>query len=255
MLKTIQKGGFMTNGSSRRHKRPRFIIVVLFTIIGLFLALFSFWLGKYDLVDIEDMRYFFLTGIVLIIVSFILLIRFIVYFYYARIIKDESFKIVPEQDVIPEASGLVHTMNELGKNYNILRRQATQGFFLAAVLGTVGLLAILYIIIFKNLCLSSPTTYFAAISSAIVEAVSALGIIFYKATSNKLMNSSNDLHKMWRMFAAIKETGSLPPRNQINIKIALIAALAEIELPPSDRLISVESQDEVSATEGGLTEI
>jgi hypothetical protein len=90
------------------------------------------------------------------------------------------------------SSDIEQAANQLGKNYDILRRQATQGFVLVGTFMALGILVILARSLGEMFGFTKTASNLTTVEGVIVEAVSGLGLYLFKETFKRL-NSTSDM--------------------------------------------------------------
>jgi len=126
-----------------------------------------------------------------------------------------------------EASDLEMAVAQLGKNYDILRQQATQGFILAAVFMALGVLVILTGAVGDMFGFKKEASNLTTVAGVVVEAISGLGMYLFDRTFKQLNATSDRLHELWRLLAAFKRAEGLPEANRAEVIIKLIDKLVE----------------------------
>jgi hypothetical protein len=125
------------------------------------------------------------------------------------------------------SSDVEETVRQLGKNYDILRRQAMQGFVLAGTFMALGILVILTGSLGDMFGFTKATSNLTTIAGIIIEAISGLGLYLFKETFRQLNATSDRLNDMWRILAAFKKTDDLPEEKKADVVITLINKLIE----------------------------
>ena len=115
-----------------------------------------------------------------------------------------------ELDVVG-SSDIEHAVRQLGKNYDILRRQATQGVVLAGTFMALGILGSLGEMFGFTKAASNLTT----VAGVVVEAVSGLGLYLFKETFKRLNSTSDRLHEMWKILAAFQKAETFPDEKSL----------------------------------------
>ena len=134
--------------------------------------------------------------------------------------------------LIPTAtsSDIEHAVAQLGANYDILRRQATQGFFLAAFTMVLGTFVIFAGLLGDLFGLADATRKLTSAGGIILEVVSGLGFYLFQQTSRRLDLTSERLHEMWRILAAFKKAEALPEDQKTEVTKMLITSLVKTHL-------------------------
>lgn len=126
------------------------------------------------------------------------------------------------------SSDLELTIQQLAKNLDIQRGQASQGFIAALgmmVLGTGVILAGAVGPLFGIGNASELTT----VAGVIVEVISGLGMVLFRRTSARLNKTSESLLEIWKLFAAFKHAETLPEAERTQVQIRLISRLVGME--------------------------
>ena len=143
--------------------------------------------------------------------------------------RDLSRPGIPESELdIVDSSDIEHAVRQLGKNYDILRRQTTQGFVLAGTLMAMGILVILAGSLGEMFGFTKAASNLTTVAGVVVEAVSGLGLYLFKETFRRLNSTSDRLHEMWKILAAFKKAESLPDEKKSEVTISLINKLVEM---------------------------
>jgi hypothetical protein len=132
---------------------------------------------------------------------------------------------------VNESSDIENAVRQLGKNYDILRRQATQGFVLAGTFMGLGILVILAGSLGEMFGFTKATSNLTIVAGVIVEAVSGLGLYLFKETFARLNSTSDRLHEMWRILAAFQKAETLPDEKKSDVVVSLINKLVETPAP------------------------
>jgi hypothetical protein len=138
-----------------------------------------------------------------------------------------------EVDLSVGSSDIEHAVRQLGKNYDILRRQATQGFVLAGTFMALGILVILAGSLGEMFGFTKAASNLTTVAGVMVEAVSGLGLYLFKETFKRLNATSDRLHEMWKILAAFTKAETLPDEKKSDVIISLINKLVEVPLLPA----------------------
>jgi len=133
----------------------------------------------------------------------------------------------------PGSSDIEHTVIQLGKNYDILRKQAIQGFMLAGTFMALGILVILAGSLGEMFGFSKTAGNLTTVAGIIVEVVSGLGLYLFKETFKQLNSTSDRLYEMWKILAAFKKADTLPDDKRSEVVVALINRLVAV---PSENI-------------------
>jgi len=128
------------------------------------------------------------------------------------------------------SSDIEHAVAQLGKNYDILRKQATQGFVLAGSFMAMGILVILAGSLGEMFGFTKTVGNLTTVAGVVIEAVSALGLYLFKETFKRLNATSDRLHEMWKLLAAFKKAESLPEDKKTDVIVGLINKLVELPM-------------------------
>ena len=126
------------------------------------------------------------------------------------------------------SSDLEVVISQLGKNYDILRGQATQGFILAALFMVLGICVILAGAVGDLFGLTKERSSLTTIAGIVVETISGVGLILFRTTFNRLNKNSDLLLQTWRILAAFKKSDELPEDRRGQIQVELIQKLVGI---------------------------
>jgi hypothetical protein len=126
------------------------------------------------------------------------------------------------------SSDVEEAVRQLGKNYDILRRQATQGFLLAGSFMAMGILVILTGSLGEMFGFTKTTSNLTTIAGVVVEVISGLGLYLFKETFKQLNATSDKLHDMWKILAAFKKTEDLPEERKADVVVSLINKLVDM---------------------------
>jgi hypothetical protein len=129
------------------------------------------------------------------------------------------------------ASGdLEVAVRQLSANYDLLRRQVSQGFVLAGLTMIAGVFVILAGAFGEEFGLTAKAGATSVVVGGVVEIVSGLGFFLFKQTFNRLNMISDRLHETWRLLAAFKKAQDLPEEKRADVTIRLIELL--VAAPP-----------------------
>lgn len=128
------------------------------------------------------------------------------------------------------STDLEHAVNQLGKNYDILRRQATQGFVLAGTFMALGICVILAGSVGELFGLTTQGSNLTTIAGVVVEVISGMGLYLFKETFKQLNTISDKLHSTWKILAAFKKAETLPDPQKTTVITELIAKLVDVKI-------------------------
>lgn len=132
---------------------------------------------------------------------------------------------------VAEASDLEMAVTQLGKNYDILRQQATQGFILAAIFMALGVLVILTGAVGDLFGFKKEASNLTTVAGLVIEAISGLGMYLFNRTFQQLNTTSDRLHDLWKLLAAFKRAEALPDDARGPVIVSLINKLVESPAP------------------------
>ena len=132
---------------------------------------------------------------------------------------------------VATASDLEMAVTQLGKNYDILRQQATQGFMLAAIFMALGVLVILTGAVGDMFGFKKEASNLTTVAGVVVEAISGLGMYLFNRTFQQLNTTSDRLHELWKLLAAFKRAEALPENDRRTVIVGLINKLVESSAP------------------------
>lgn len=119
---------------------------------------------------------------------------------------------------------------KLGKNYDILRKQTTQGFVLSGSFMAMGILVILAGSLGEMFGFTKAVGNLTTVAGVVIVAVSALGLYLFKETFKRLNATSDRLYEMWKLLAAFKKAEALPGDKKNDVIVGLINKLVELQL-------------------------
>jgi hypothetical protein len=126
-----------------------------------------------------------------------------------------------------ERSDLEHTIRQLGRNYDLLRRQTTQGFILAGTFMALGICVILVGSVGELFGFTKEGANLTTVAGVVVEAISGLGLYLFNQTFKQLNAISDRLHETWRVLAAFAKADGLPEDKKSEVVATLITKLVE----------------------------
>lgn len=133
-----------------------------------------------------------------------------------------SGKSTESLDVSSEIPDFEHTVRQLSRNYDILRKQATQGFVMAGTFMTLGICVILAGSVGELFGFTKVGSNLTIIAGVVVEAISGLGLYLFRQTFKQLNATSDRLHESWKILMAFKKAEELPDGDK---RCELIASL------------------------------
>jgi hypothetical protein len=118
-----------------------------------------------------------------------------------------------------------HIVVQLGKNYDLLRRQTTQGFILAGLFMGLGVLVILSGSVGKLFGLTDSKSDLVSVAGVIMEVISGTSLLVYRINFKRLNDTSDRLDATWRILTANRLAESLPENRKSEATMKLIDAL------------------------------
>ena len=180
----------------------------IFAVLGVILTLYLIYIGV-----IGNVVFAYLGIAFFLIVAGIILI-----------FKDLELQI--KHEPLPESSSEIEqAINQLNRNYELLRRQTTQGFTIAAIFMFLGLLVILSGSFGEIFGLTSKGANLTSVAGIILEFISGTGLYIYRVNFKRLNSTSDNLNETWKILTAFKKAETLPEDKKSDIKITLIKAL------------------------------
>ena len=128
---------------------------------------------------------------------------------------------------VADVDDLQHVVKQLGRNYDVLRRQATQGFIFAGTFMALGLCVILAGAVGNLFGFTTQGINLTTVAGVVVEMVSALGLYLFNQTFRQLNATSDKLHESWRILAAFNQAEKLPDDKRVQVIEKLITTLIE----------------------------
>jgi len=124
---------------------------------------------------------------------------------------------------VPDASeDIEHAINQLNKNYEVLRKQTTQGFIFTGTFMLLGLLVILTGAFGTIFGLQSSGLNLASISGIILEFISGSALVIYRLNFNQLNIVSDKLHSSWKYLTAFRKAETLQGDAKESTVVSLI---------------------------------
>jgi hypothetical protein len=136
-------------------------------------------------------------------------------------------EVLTEDAEAPTASSAQpeHAVNQLSKNYEVLRRQTTQGFILAGVFMSLGLLVILSGSAGQFFGFTAQGSNLTTVAGVIMEFISGTSLLIYRLKFKRLNETSDRLDATWRVLTAHRLAETLPEEKKAEATIKLIDAL------------------------------
>ena len=98
--------------------------------------------------------------------------------------------------------GLGRLVCQLAQNYNLLRRQAMQGFVITLVLMALGVVVILLGVFGALYGIACDTKVVSVLAGVVTEVISGSTLLVYRLNFNRLNHVSDRLEEIWRIFCA-----------------------------------------------------
>ena len=128
---------------------------------------------------------------------------------------------------VSEARDLEHTVVQLARNYDLLRRQATQGFILAGIFMALGVGVVLVGVVGFLFDFTRTSSSLTVMSGVVIDLVSILGFYLFRQTFHRMNTVSDRLHDTWRLLTAFDRAELLPDAQKAEMMVTLITALAQ----------------------------
>lgn len=181
------------------------IVLIMFGLIGISYLFFT------DLEPIMDSIIYSILGMsfFLVICGVIIIFRYII----------STEKDIEKEKLPPSTDDIKHAITQLNKNYELLRKQTTQGFFLAGIFMILGFLVILAGSLGELFGFTSKGSDLISLAGVIMEFISGTALFIYRQNFNRLNSVSDDLNKSWKFLIGFKKAENLP-KTKIGKKIA-----------------------------------
>lgn len=153
-----------------------------------------------------------------------------VMFYQLR--SDETAAPPVAQPTDPVGTQPEYTVVQLSKNYELLRRQTTQGFVLSGVFMALGLLVILSGSAGDIFGLTSQGSNLTTVLGLIMEFISATSLLVYRLNFGRLNETTDKLDSAWRILTAHELAQVLPEGRRAEATLRLIDALLKAPYLP-----------------------
>jgi len=118
-----------------------------------------------------------------------------------------------------------YTVSQLSLNYELLRRQTTQGFVLSGVFMALGLLVILSGSAGALFGFTKTGTDLTSVAGIIMEFISATALLIYRLNFSRLNDTTDKLDSAWRVLTAHRLSADLPDDQRPGATLRLIDAL------------------------------
>jgi hypothetical protein len=120
-----------------------------------------------------------------------------------------------------------YIVRQLSQNYQILRSQTSQGFFLSGVFMTLGILVIIVSLFGTSFGLQSTGVNLTVLAGILLEFISGTALLIYRINFQRLNETSDKLDEAWRILSAYKLTEQLPEEKKAEATVKLIEALSQ----------------------------
>ncbi len=138
--------------------------------------------------------------------------------------SDQALAINERPESYREADYIVR---QLSQNYQILRNQTSQGFYLSSVFMTVGMMMIIASLFGSSFGLQNTGTNLTTLGGILLEFISGTALLIYRLNFKRLNETSDKLDAAWRILAAYKLTEGLPEEKKSEATLKLIEALVQ----------------------------
>jgi hypothetical protein len=128
----------------------------------------------------------------------------------------------------PTTGDLENAIEQLNKNYEVQRKQANQGFVLACVFMTLGLLVILTGSVGDLFGFTREGNGLVVIAGVLTEFIAATGLAVYYFNSRRLNRTHDRLHESWRVLTAFRQAKELPETRRGRVQERLLEALVRV---------------------------
>jgi hypothetical protein len=115
----------------------------------------------------------------------------------------------------------------LGRSYDALHKQATNGFVLTCTFFVLGVFLLLGAAAGDFFGMSKQANGFFAIAGLVVETFSAFGAYWFHRAIRRLNATADRLQDLWRLLAAFKKAEELPIGPRSDLVTTLINRLVE----------------------------
>jgi hypothetical protein len=119
-----------------------------------------------------------------------------------------------------------YLVQQLHRNFEILRAQTNQGFLLSSVFMAIGLALIVLSLFAPSLGLKTEgISGLGVLAGVVTEFISATALVLYRLNFARLNQTSDRLDDAWRVLAAFKLTTELPEEKRSEATLQLVTAL------------------------------
>lgn len=142
---------------------------------------------------------------------------------FVQLRSDEVLVASPDSErVLSEPE---YAMTQLSKNYDLLRRQTTQGFILSGVFMALGLLVILSGSAGEMFGFTKEGSNLTTVAGIIMEFISATALFVYRMNFSRLNQATDRIDSAWRVLTANNLAKTLPDDRRAEATMKLIDAL------------------------------
>jgi hypothetical protein len=121
--------------------------------------------------------------------------------------------------------GLGRLNRQLANNYDLLRRQTTQGFTIILILMCLGVVVIFAGVFGATFGVATDVKVVVSLAGTVVEVLASTTLVVYRLNFKRLNETTESLEKNWRILSAYGLVGSLPHDQRAKATIMLIQSL------------------------------
>lgn len=132
-----------------------------------------------------------------------------------------------EDESIEDATDLQHVVRQLGRNYDLLRRQTTHGFIFAGTFMALGICVILVGAVGHLVGFTREGSALTIVAGVVVDVVSGLGLYLFNQTFKQMNAVSERLFNAWSVLTAFTHIDKLPENKRPDVIADLIRALID----------------------------
>jgi len=169
-----------------------------------------------------------------------------IFMMFHQLRSDERVALPMSQPADQSSGQPEYTVAQLSKNYELLRRQTTQGFILSGVFMALGLLVILSGSAGKLFGFASQGGNLATVAGLLMEFISGTSLLVYRINFNRLNETTDKLDGAWRILTAHRLAQSPPEERRAEATLRLVDALLKSPTsgPPPNRAVGVDGGHE-----------
>ncbi len=142
---------------------------------------------------------------------------------FVQLRSDEVLVAPSDSDFVLSEPG--YAMAQLSKNYDLLRRQTTQGFILSSVFMALGLLVILSGSAGEIFGFRKEGGNLTTVAGVIMEFISVTALFIYRMNFTRLNQATDRIDSAWRVLTASNLAKTLPEDRRVDATMKLIDAL------------------------------